>query len=174
MKEAAKMRNSPEFQAAMKKMQKSPEFKEAMKQANAMTDDPNTFAKMQAKVEHMVNVGQSELKKKAKEDMAGAMDALYSNPEVMEEAKKLVSDPNFASYIKEMATDPAFKNYLGAVRMFRNLFCNILMTNFLSDLLNPCLSYAWYMFVDERNDGRSSNEEEAISNDRFNQGFTVV
>jgi tripartite-type tricarboxylate transporter receptor subunit TctC len=130
MKEAAKMRNSPEFQAAMKKMQKSPEFKEAMKQANAMSADPNTLAKMQAKVEHMVNVGQSELKKKAKDDMAEAMDALYSNPEVMEEAKKLVSDPNFASYIKEMATDPAFKNYIGAVRMY--LFFNILMNNFVS------------------------------------------
>jgi hypothetical protein len=99
-----------------------------------------------------VNVGQHELKKQAKEDMAEAINALYTNPEVMEEAKKLVTDPNFASYIKEMATDPAFKNYIGAV--------SIHVTPICSNISNTKTGIHQFSFL--RSDAASSQMKEMM------------
>ena len=115
MKEAEKMRNSPEFKASIKKMQNSQEFKKALKDTNQMMQDPNSAARVQAQMEHMLQRGQNDLKKQAKNEMAEAMEAMYSNPDVLQEAKKLVDDPDFHKYMNEMTKDPAFKNYINAV-----------------------------------------------------------
>jgi len=115
MKEAEKMRNSPEFKAAMKKMTNDAGYKKAMKDTAEAMKDPNTAARLQAQAEHIMQRGQEEVKKDAKSQMAHAMEAMYTDPEVMKEAQKMVKDPQFRQYLEQMTKDPAFKNYINAV-----------------------------------------------------------
>ena len=56
MAEAKKMMESPEFQKQMKQLEKSKDFKEAQKKAKDMMSDPQTAARMQAQMEHMVSL----------------------------------------------------------------------------------------------------------------------
>jgi uncharacterized membrane-anchored protein YjiN (DUF445 family) len=116
MAEAEKMRNSPEFKAAMKKMSGDAGYKKAMKEAGEAMQDPNTAARLQAQAEHMLQRGQEETKKDAKSEMAQAMEAMYTDPEVLKEAQKMVKDPQFRKYLEQMTKDPAFKNYANAMK----------------------------------------------------------
>merc|ERR1712232_275369 len=66
----------PELMAEAKKMMENPEFQK------------------KAKMEHMLKVGNNQLKNMAGSVMEDAMAAM-SNPEVMAEVSKMVKDPNF-------------------------------------------------------------------------------
>jgi mannitol/fructose-specific phosphotransferase system IIA component (Ntr-type) len=122
MAEAQKMMSNPEFQKQMKKFQQSKEFKEGFKKAAEKLSDPNQAAAAEAKLEHMVKVGNTELKKGARSAMEEAMAAM-SNPEVMAEMAKLIKDPSFVRQLESMTKDPTFKNYIDAVRSIRNFSC---------------------------------------------------
>jgi hypothetical protein len=54
MAEAKKMMDSPEFKKQMKQLEKSKDFKDAQKKAKDMMTDPQSAARMQAQMEHMV------------------------------------------------------------------------------------------------------------------------
>jgi hypothetical protein len=114
MAEAKKMMENPEYQKLMKKFSNSKDFKDSVKKTTEMLKDPNTAAKAEAKLEHMVNVGNDQLKKGAKDAMEEAMAAM-NNPEVMAEMAKMVKDPNFVKQLESMTKDPKFKNYIDAV-----------------------------------------------------------
>lgn len=75
--------------------------------------DPNEAAKQEAKMEHMLKLGEERLQGagKAMEDAMAAM----GNPEVMAEMTKMMKDPAFQAQIASMAKDPSFKTYVAAV-----------------------------------------------------------
>lgn len=114
MAEAKKMMENPEFQNQMKKLSQSKEFKESVKSSINMMKDPSKQAEAEAKLEHMIKVGNKELKEGARNVMEDAMAAM-GNPEVMAEMQKMVKDPSFQRQLAEMAKDPSFQNYVEAV-----------------------------------------------------------
>jgi hypothetical protein len=65
-------------------------------------------------MEHMLKVGDKELKKGASSAMEEAMAAM-ADPEVMAEMTRMIKDPNFAKEFEAMKKDPKFKNYVDAV-----------------------------------------------------------
>jgi mannitol/fructose-specific phosphotransferase system IIA component (Ntr-type) len=115
MAEAQKMMDNPEFQKQMKKLQQSKDFKESIKKTTEKLKDPNQAAAAEAKLEHMVKVGNHELKKGARSAVEEAM-ASMANPEVMAEMAKMIKDPSFVRQLESMSKDPTFKNYIDAVR----------------------------------------------------------
>jgi tripartite-type tricarboxylate transporter receptor subunit TctC len=114
MAEAKKMMDGPDFQKQMKNMGNSKDFKESMKLTADMMKDPAKAAAHEAKLEHMLKVGQTELKEAAGGVMEDAMAAM-GNPEVMAEMAKMVNDPSFQQQLADMASDPTFKSYIDAV-----------------------------------------------------------
>ena len=116
MKEAQKMMESPEFKKQMKKFGKSKDFKQATQKAKAMMNDPATSARMEAQMEHMLKRGQDSLKKDAKSSMAEAMEAMYTDPDVLAEAAKMMADPEFQQNMAKMTEDPAFASYIAAMK----------------------------------------------------------
>jgi hypothetical protein len=114
MAEARKMMDSPGYQKEMKKLSNSKEYKDSIKKTGDMMKDPSTAAQAEAKFEHMVKVGQGELKKHAGDVMEDAMAAM-ANPEVMAEMSNMIKDPEFQQQLAEMAKDPAFASYVEAV-----------------------------------------------------------
>lgn len=114
MAEAKKMMEDPEFKNHMKKMAGSSEFKDSLKKTKDMFDDPSTAARMQAQMEHMVKVGQDQIKKGADDTMKQAMESM-KDPAMMAEAVKMMKDPKFVEQLKELSKDPAFKNYQAAM-----------------------------------------------------------
>lgn len=115
MAEAKKMMEGKDFQKEMKQFEKSKEFKEAAGKAKDMMEDPQTAARLQAQMEHMVSRGEDGLKKNAKNSMTEAMEAM-TQPEVMGEAVKMMKDPKFVEQMKEMAKDPSFRHYMKAMQ----------------------------------------------------------
>ena len=79
-----------------------------------MMKDPARAAEAEAKYEHMMKVGNKELKEGAANVMEDAMAAM-ANPEVMAEMAKMIKDPSFQQQLADMAKDPSFKNYVDAV-----------------------------------------------------------
>merc|ERR1712224_1188102 len=94
MAEAKKMMENPEFQKKAKEMSNTKEFKDSIKGSIDMLKDPAKAAEAEAKMEHMLKVGNNQLKNMAGNVMEDAMAAM-SNPEVMAEVSKMVKDPNF-------------------------------------------------------------------------------
>jgi DNA-binding FadR family transcriptional regulator len=78
-------------------------------------EDPNEAAKIQAKMEHMMKVGQGELNAEAKDTMANAMQAM-ADPSVMAEAARMMKDPQFQEQLARMSKDPSFKKYVNAMQ----------------------------------------------------------
>ena len=116
MAEAKKMMESKEWKEQMKKLSNTKEFKESVKKTQDALNDPNKAAKQEAKVEHMIKVGQQELKNTAAKSMEDAMAAMANNPEMMADMAKMVKDPNFTKELQNMmANDPTFRNYYDAV-----------------------------------------------------------
>ena len=76
--------------------------------------DPSTAARLEAKMEHMLKVGEEKLKQGAGAAMEQAM-ADMANPEVMAEMAKMLKDPLFQAQLAAMTKDPSFKNYVTAV-----------------------------------------------------------
>lgn len=118
MEEAKKMMENPEWKAEMKRLEKSKEYKDALKRTKEMMDDPSTAAKMQAQMEHMLQRGQDQIKKGAKDSLSDAMQAM-NDPAMMAEAKKLMSDPAFQDSMQNMMKDPNFQTYINAVSLNR-------------------------------------------------------
>ena len=87
MGEAKKMMDAPEFQKTMKEMGNDKEFKDSIKKSVDMMKDPAQAAAMEAKMEHMMKVGNNQLKNQAGNVMEDAMAAM-GNPEVMAEVSK--------------------------------------------------------------------------------------
>lgn len=115
MAEAKKMMDDPIYQKKMKEMSNTKEFKEGMKQSIDMLKDPAKAAAAEAKMEHMVKVGNEQIKQASRNVMDDAMAAL-ENPEVMAEMAKMVKDPQFQQQLAEMAKDPSFKNYIDTMQ----------------------------------------------------------
>ena len=92
MAEAQKMMNNPEYQKKMKELTKDKAFQDSMKHVGDMMKDPTKAAEAEAKMEHMLKVGENQLKQKAGDQMKEAMAAM-SNPEVMAEVQKMMKDP---------------------------------------------------------------------------------
>merc|ERR1711862_711821 len=99
----------------MKEMSQTKEFKESLKASTEMMADPAKAAAMEAKMEHMLKVGNNELKTAAGNVMQDAMAAM-SNPEVMAEMKNMIQDPNFQQQLNSMAKDPSFSSYIEAMQ----------------------------------------------------------
>lgn len=118
MAEAKKMMESPEYQSQMKKMTQSKEFKDSLKKTSEMMNDPTRAAESEARYEHMMKVGDNELKKAAGSAMEDAMAAM-SNPEVMAQMTSMIKDPNFQAQLAEMTKDPSFRSYIEAVSFER-------------------------------------------------------
>lgn len=115
MAEAKKMMDNPQFQKQMKEMGNTKEFKDSIKSSVDMLNDPAKAAAMEAKMEHMMKVGNDQLKKGAGSVMDDAMAAM-GNPEVMAEMSKMIKDPNFQQQLNDMAKDPSFKSYIDAMQ----------------------------------------------------------
>lgn len=115
MAEAKEMMDDPEYKKKMAEMTKDKAFQDSLKNyANAMKD-PTVAAEKEAKAEHMLKVGEVQLKKHAGEQLKDAMVAM-SNPEVMSEMQKMMKDPQFLAQIQAMTKDPNFKSYVDAVQ----------------------------------------------------------
>ena len=108
------MMGNPEYQKKMKEMTKDKKFQEGIKKTTDMLKDPNAAAQQEAKMEHMLKVGEDQLKKNAGDQMKDAMAAM-SNPDVMAEMQKMMKDPQFVQQIQAMTKDPNFKSYVDAV-----------------------------------------------------------
>lgn len=119
MAEAKKMMENPAFQKQMKEMSGDKAFQDSIKKSVEMMKDPARAAEMEAKMEHMMKVGNQQLKDKAGNLMEDAMAAM-NNPEVMAEVAKMVKDPNFQQQLADMAKDPQFKSYIDAMKDMAN------------------------------------------------------
>jgi tripartite-type tricarboxylate transporter receptor subunit TctC len=120
MAEAKKMMDSPEFQKQMKGMGNNKDVKDSFKKTADIMKDPAKAAEAEAKFEHMLKVGNNELKQAAGGVMEDAMAAM-ANPEVMAEMAKMVNDPGFQQQLADMATDPSFKSYIDAVSITKSI-----------------------------------------------------
>jgi formate dehydrogenase maturation protein FdhE len=114
MKEAQKMMDNPEFQKQMKKLTGDKEFKDSLKKSADAMKDPAKAAELEARMEHMMKVGEQELKKAAGSVMDDAIAAM-GNPQVMAEMTKMIKDPAFQEQLAAMAKDPNFKLYMESV-----------------------------------------------------------
>ena len=115
MAAAKEMMADPAWQAQMKKLQGDKGFKESIKQASDMLKDPNAAAQAEAKMEHMVKVGNEQLKNGAAAAMEQAMEAM-KNPEVMAEMSQMIKDPSFKQQLEALSKDPSFKSYIDAMQ----------------------------------------------------------
>jgi hypothetical protein len=115
MAEAKKMMESPEWKKKMKDLTKDKSFKSGLENVKKTMEDPNEAAKIQAKMEHMMKVGQGELNAEAKDTMANAMQAM-ADPSVMAEAARMMKDPQFQEQLARMSKDPSFKKYVNAMQ----------------------------------------------------------
>jgi hypothetical protein len=115
MAEAKKMMDNPQFQKKMKDMSNTKDFKEASQRAIDQMKDPAKSAELEARYEHMMKVGNDQLKNAAGNVMEDAMAAM-GNPEVMAEMARMVKDPSFQQQLTDMAKDPTFKNYIDAMQ----------------------------------------------------------
>jgi hypothetical protein len=115
MAEAKKLMDNPEYKKKMSEMQKDKDFQESLKKTQESLNDPNQAAAAEAKMEHMLKVGEQQLKKAAGDQMREAMAAM-SNPDVMSQMQEMLKDPNFMQQIQAMTKDPNFKSYVDAVQ----------------------------------------------------------
>ncbi|KAG7356094.1 hypothetical protein IV203_000780 [Nitzschia inconspicua] len=115
MAEAKKMMDNPQFQKKMKEMGNTKDFKEATQKSIDMMKDPAKAAEMEARYEHMMKVGNQQLKNAEKSVMEDAMAAM-ANPEVMAEMSRMIKDPSFQQQLADMAKDPTFKSYIDAMQ----------------------------------------------------------
>ncbi|CAB9518292.1 expressed unknown protein [Seminavis robusta] len=115
MAEAQKMMNNPEYKKKMAELTKDKAFQESIKKTTDSLKDPNAAAAAEAKMEHMLKVGNDQLKKNAGDQMKEAMNAM-SNPEVMAQMQDMLKDPKFMQQIQAMTKDPNFKSYVDAVQ----------------------------------------------------------
>jgi hypothetical protein len=114
MAEAQKLMDNPEYKKKMAALAKEQGFAEIGKKATEALKDPDAAAAAEAKLEHMLKVGEDQLKKAAGSQLQEAMEAM-SNPEVMAEMQKMMKDPQFVQQIQTMTKDPNFKSYVDAV-----------------------------------------------------------
>merc|ERR1712238_551101 len=82
------------------------EFKDSTKASIEMLNNPGKAAAMEAKIEHMMKVGNDQLKNAAGNVMEDAMAAM----------SKMIKDPDFQQQLSEMANDPSFKGYIDAMK----------------------------------------------------------
>jgi hypothetical protein len=82
--EAKKMMDYTQFQKKMKELGNTKDFKDASKRSIDMMNNPAKAAEMEAKYEHMMKVGNKQLKNSAGSAMEEAMAAM-NNPEVVAE-----------------------------------------------------------------------------------------
>ena len=119
MAEAKKMMENPAFQKQMKEMANDKTFQDSIKKSVEMMADPAQAAAMEAKMEHMMKVGNNQLKQQAGNMMDEAMMAM-NNPDVMAQVAKMVKDPNFQKQMADMAKDPQFQSYIEAMKDMAN------------------------------------------------------
>ena len=115
MAAAKEMMADPSWQAQMKKLQNDKGFKESIKKTSEMLKDPNAAAQAEAKMEHMVKVGNEQLKNGAAAAMEQAMEAM-KNPEVMAEMSAMIKDPSFKQQLEALSKDPSFQSYIEAMQ----------------------------------------------------------
>ena len=115
MKAAQEMMKDPSWAAQMKKLQKDKGFQDSIKKTQEMLKDPAEQAKLEAKMEHMVKVGNDQLKQGAAAAMEQAMAAM-NNPEVMAEMAAMIKDPSFKQQLEALSKDPSFASYIEAMQ----------------------------------------------------------
>ena len=115
MAEAQKMMNNPDYKKKMAELTKDKGFQDSLKKTQESLNDPNNAAAAEAKLEHMLKIGEQQLKKTAGDQMKEAMAAM-SDPGVMAQLQDMVKDPNFMQQIQAMTKDPNFKSYVDAVQ----------------------------------------------------------
>jgi hypothetical protein len=115
MAAAKEMMADPAWQKEMKKLQGSKEFKESISKTKELVEDPNAAAHAEAKMEHMLKVGNDNLKNGAAAAMEEAMAAM-NNPEMMAEMAKMAKDPNFKEQLAALSKDPQFQSYIEAMQ----------------------------------------------------------
>lgn len=153
MAEAQKMMDNPAFQKQMKNLSGDKEFNSALKNSVDAMKDPSKQAEMEAKLEHMMKVGDAELKNAAGNVMQDAMAAM-ANPEVMAEMTKMISNPNFQEQLAAMSKDPNFKLYMESVSVMKQFFDSIYLFLHGTKLIRPCLFYS----TDARHDEGPTKE----------------
>ena len=97
-----------------------------------MMQDPSTAARSEAKLEHMLKVGQEKLKQGAAGAMEEAMAAM-TDPQVMAEMAQMMKDPKFQERLAAMTKDPSFKNYVAAVSRLRSNYRTRIQWKFQSN-----------------------------------------
>mmetsp|Transcript_17076 Transcript_17076/g.35346 ORF Transcript_17076/g.35346 Transcript_17076/m.35346 type:complete len:141 (+) Transcript_17076:431-853(+) len=116
MAQAKAMMDDPKFKAEMKKLQNSKEFKNSVKATQEMLSDPGKQAEMEAKMEHMLKVGNDKIKKTAAGTLDSTMEAMLNNKDVMNDMAEMVKDPNFKKQFDEMMKDPSFRAYMESMQ----------------------------------------------------------
>ena len=114
MAEAKKMMENPEWQKKMKAFTGDAEMKEKFKSIGEDMKDAGKRAKLEAKMEAMVKLGNEQLTNQAGKTMEDAM-ASMNDPKVMAEMVRTVQDPKFKENFAKMAADPTFKKYIDAM-----------------------------------------------------------
>ena len=114
MAEAKKMMENPEWQKKMKAFTGDAEMKEKFKSIGEDMKDPNKIAEAAAKYEHMVKVGQKQLKDQAGKTLEDAMTSM-SDPKVMADMARTINDPQFKENFAKLAADPSMKKYFAAM-----------------------------------------------------------
>ena len=114
MAEAQRLMADPKFQKEMKKLAENQDFKDSIKKTTEGLKDPAQAAKMEARLEHMLKVGNENLKKGATDSMRQAMDAM-NDPAVMQQMTQMMKDPQMQAKIQQMMKDPQFQQYAEAV-----------------------------------------------------------
>jgi len=108
MAEAAKMMESKEFKSQMKKLEGSKEFKESLKKTKDALSDPATQGKMEATMEHMLNVGNQKLDS-MNEGIQKAVNVL-DDPEILAKTAKMMAQPDFQEKLGKMMQNPGYMN----------------------------------------------------------------
>jgi hypothetical protein len=116
MAEAQKMMQDPAFQREMKRLTKSKEFQETVKKTKDMMNDPNTAAHAEARMEHMLRVGQEQLQKGAKLNLEQLLSEIGSDPDAMRSMQKMLQDPSFKKQFDAMTKDNQFQTYVDAMK----------------------------------------------------------
>lgn len=116
MAAAREMMNDKKFQQEMKKLSNTAEFKESIQNTKEMLSDPNQAAAAEARMEQMIKIGNNQLKKQAMQTVDATMDAMTSDPEMIDSMAKMIKDPNFKKQLDEMMKDPNFRAYMESMQ----------------------------------------------------------
>ena len=110
---------------------------DSIKKTTEGLKDPAQAAKMEARLEHMLKVGNENLKKGATDSMRQAMDAM-NDPAVMQQMTQMMKDPQMQAKIQQMMKDPQFQQYAEAVSW-------LILIVALVEMMAPCYLFTFWL-----------------------------